>query len=207
MTVNEKSAVSAHTEADTETEAKTSSLPSPGGDIHVRARTRVQEDPATATAKILESGNKKIQGCDQDAVRKALADGDLLALVRAYGANDSRGHEWARDAAGRKLGRIAIVLDWAQRSRRPIREPSGLRSALVDWDSLLSAEQIEISQEWAEGLGIRSQKADSVPQEAISPQDPAQDRGEEDRAAESRETALEGKQPQPHESAREEKTT
>jgi hypothetical protein len=149
------------------------------------------EDPAATAAQIMKAGNKKIRGSDQDAVRKALADGDLLALVRAYGGNDSRGHEWARDAAGRKLGRIAIVLDWAQQRHRPVREPSGLRSALDDWDRLLSAEQVEISRDWAEGLGLRGQKADSVPQEARSPQDHAQDRGEDDRAAESRETALE----------------
>ena len=83
------------------------------------------------------------------------------------------------------------MLDWAQQRKWPVREPSGLRSALAEWDRLPSADQVEISRDWAEGLGLRGQKADSVPQEARSPQDPAQDRGEEDRAAESRETALE----------------
>jgi hypothetical protein len=97
------------------------------------------DHPAAAAAL-----RAKVKGYSKSKVLAAIAAEDLPALVAAFGGND-RGDEWARDAAGHMIGKIAAVFDWRLAERSPIREPSGLRKALAEW----SAQPIAWQQSWA----------------------------------------------------------
>lgn len=105
-------------------------------------------DPA-ATAAL----RKTVRGYNTAKVTDAIQAEDLGALVAAFGGN-KRGDEWARDAAGRTIGVIAAVFDFMVYEKRPIREPSGLRKALAEWDAKPSAWRCEWARHMAEELGF-----------------------------------------------------
>jgi hypothetical protein len=133
MTVNDMSAVSAHTEGRV---IYTGAPPSPCSN----SREATTPTPAAASG----GASKRVLGYNPKRVLAAIQAGDLGALVAAFGAN-ARGDEWQRDAAGQTIGTIASIFDWRSHEQKPIREPSGLRSAIEEW----RAKPIEWRKGWA----------------------------------------------------------
>lgn len=107
-------------------------------------------DPPAAAAGL----HTKVRGYDPAKVVAACNAGDLLALVGAFGGNLDRGDEWARDAAGQRIGTIAAVFDWRMASAQPIREPSGLRTALAEWGQLAMGWRKTYARDFAKDIGL-----------------------------------------------------
>lgn len=104
-------------------------------------------DPAAAAARV---------GIDLVPIRDAIARGDLLELLRGYGADvaDGRLIEYTRDADGMRLGAVALVFAWRRSRREAIRHPSGFRTALASWRQLPEDERLAIAEDLGPDLGL-----------------------------------------------------
>lgn len=109
-------------------------------------------EPAAATA-----APKVVSSVEPIDVREALARGDLLDLVRAFGCNvaSDRPPEWLRETDGLTLHTVAVILGWQRGQRRPIREPSGFRAARQTWRETLDDDyRTDLALEVLGGLGV-----------------------------------------------------
>lgn len=108
----------------------------------------------------------RVQGTQPAKVQAAIAKGDLLALVRAFGCKTSDGLaiEWPRDASQRSLGVILCVLWIAEtQDRSPIRQPSGLRKALAAWDALPIEDRREAAAKACNAYGVPNEPTAHLP--------------------------------------------
>lgn len=90
-----------------------------------------QEDRRDLTTAVF----RKVDAVHGPAVIAAAKDGDVLAIVRAFGGNlaGTRPAEWRREADGMSNLSLVALFAEARYRREPIREPSGLRVAKTTW--------------------------------------------------------------------------
>jgi hypothetical protein len=122
-------------------------------------------------------------GYDPMAVGMAVQQNSLPDLIAAFGANKARGAEWARESANCQIGIVATVLWLRAKGGMPIREPSGLRQALVDWRSMPDDARRDSAAMCALTCGF-------CPPKRKQDADPPQAGGGNDRASTGKETAL-----------------
>ena len=85
-------------------------------------------------------------GLDRQAIIRAVARGDLGAVLRGFGCQAGGGlmPEWRRDADGLSVAMAAVLLGWRRYERDPVRLPSGLRAARERWRALGAEERRRI---------------------------------------------------------------
>jgi murein DD-endopeptidase MepM/ murein hydrolase activator NlpD len=118
-------------------------------------------DPAAAAANL----DRRVRGYDPKRLLVAIEAGDLLAVVATFGGNLERGDEWTREATNQRIGTIAAIFEWRMDEGSPIREPSGLRQAIVDWMAKPIEWRKKTGRDLAAfiGLPVLSRGAEAVP--------------------------------------------
>lgn len=140
--------------------------PPPGGTTGAGETT---PPPATPAAPGL---SQVLNGIDKGAIQRAVADGDLRAVLVAFKANtsDDRMPDWERDTDTLRMATVVAILAWRRDNKRPVREPSGFRSARESWNALSRGERHEIGH----GLLVRYGLEQPPPtQEPEQPEEPA----------------------------------
>lgn len=116
--------------------------------------------PARADAPAPPGGGdgvrQRITGIRSSEVASAVQGGDFVGVVKAFGGtlNPTTRSEWVRDASGMQLGELATVLWMAMREGRPIRQPSGLRKARVEFEALTIEDRRAICAAAVKDMGI-----------------------------------------------------
>jgi hypothetical protein len=100
----------------------------------------------------------RLDGVDRPAVAAAVARGDLLGLLVAFGCDTTGGRmvEWFRDTDGTQLGKVAIVLAWRRHALEPVRQPSGWRAAAKAWSDLPGDDRTELIDDLVALYGLPS---------------------------------------------------
>ena len=112
---------------------------------------------APGTPRTLADGLRaRARGYNPDEIRRGLAGQDLCGILRGFRCSLAPGRisEWERDAGGQQLGALVAILWRAASERHPVREPSGFRAALVEWEQLSLGLRRDIVQKACADLGI-----------------------------------------------------
>lgn len=104
-----------------------------------------------ATATVL---GQRVNALDAEALRLAIESGDAMAVVRVFHVTPGHEGEWLRDTDGMQVGEVAVVLAWCRWHNRPVRMPSGFRSALTEWRQISIAKRRDSAASLLAGFGI-----------------------------------------------------
>ena len=97
-----------------------------------------------------------IEGLDRAAIRQAVAGGQPLEVIAAFGGtrDDERDRQWLVTATGLRVVELAAILWVELGERRPVRQPSGLRAARERWEADPPADRRETIAIACADLGI-----------------------------------------------------
>ncbi len=111
---------------------------------------------ATAATTATSGKYSKVQLVNGHEAACAIAKGDLVRLVAAFGCNvwGERPTEWRREAAGLTLPTLAAILHMVASTDDPVREPSGFRAARLVWRQLNLMDRWEWSAAFCAAIGI-----------------------------------------------------
>lgn len=95
-------------------------------------------------------------GIDTEKIRTAWKAGALIDLITAFGGNTHNGREieWKLACDKRKIQTIAVIFWWRRQHNNPIKEPSGLRTALSDWSKLPLPKRLPFAEEASNTFGV-----------------------------------------------------